>query len=110
MTSIRNRVQLMGYVGTDPGVHEYQEGKKLVKLNLATHEYYTDAKGEKQSVTHWHVIIFWDDLAEEVADQLRKGMHVLIEGKLIHNQFTDQQGQKRHSIEVRGNSFYVLAP
>ena len=54
MSSLRNKVQLIGNLGNDPEILNLDGGKKLAKLSLATNESYTNQKGEKVTNTDWH--------------------------------------------------------
>jgi single-strand DNA-binding protein len=47
MSTLRNKVQLIGHVGNDPEIKTFDGGKKLAKLNVATNENYKNEKGEK---------------------------------------------------------------
>ena len=47
MMTIRNRVQLIGNLGGAPEVKSLDGGNKLAKFSIATHDYYTNKKGEK---------------------------------------------------------------
>lgn len=51
MSTLRNKVQLIGNVGGEPTITNLESGKKVVRLSLATNEHYKDAKGEKQTDT-----------------------------------------------------------
>ncbi|WP_126971245.1 single-stranded DNA-binding protein [Gynurincola endophyticus] len=108
MANFRNRVQIVGHLGNDPEQHEYREGKKLTKVSIATNEYYIQANGEKQTDTQWHTVVFWDELGNEAAEQLRKGMLVAVEGKLMYHQYVDAQGVKRYGTDIRASHFLAV--
>ncbi len=57
MNNLRNRVQLIGNLGTDPEIKIFDSGKKKVKLSLATSDSYKNANGDKVDQTQWHNII-----------------------------------------------------
>ena len=40
MNNLRNRVQIIGHLGTDPELVNFDEGKKLAKFRIATNDYY----------------------------------------------------------------------
>ena len=108
MANYRNRVQLAGHLGADPELNEYREGKMVTKFSIATNEYFVLANGEKQTDTQWHTIVLWDELAKEAAEQLKKGMMVSVEGKLVHHQYTDSQGVKKYSTDIRASHFLPI--
>ncbi|NMM48777.1 single-stranded DNA-binding protein [Marinigracilibium pacificum] len=108
MNSIRNRVQLIGNLGTDPEMKEFDSGNKMTTLSLATSESYLNAKGERVNDTQWHRIVLWGKLAEIAGKYLSKGREVVIEGKLIHRSYEDQQGNKRFISEVVAQDLLML--
>ena len=57
MSTLRNKVQLIGNLGNNPEVITLESGKKLAKFSLATNEVYKDSNGEKQTNTEWHNIV-----------------------------------------------------
>ena len=43
----------------------------------------------------------WRDMADHVSQTLHKGMRVIAQGRLEQNEYTDQQGDKRTSIQMQ---------
>jgi single-strand DNA-binding protein len=108
MNDIKNKVQLIGYLGQDPDIKTIGDGKKVAHLSLATNENYKNAKGEKITETQWHNIVAWGKLADIAGKYLLKGTEVAIEGKLINRNYTDKQGVKRYVTEVQANELLIL--
>lgn len=104
-----NRVILIGNLGKDPEVRHLENGAKVAKFTLATHENYRDKSGEWQKQTEWHDIIVWRELAERAEAILKRGMPVYVEGKLTHRTWQDQDGNNRKTTEVVANYFRSLA-
>ena len=104
---IRNRVQLMGNLGKDPELREFDGGKKRARFSLATNERFAYGDGQFKDDTQWHGVVAWGRLAEEVA-QLRKGARITMEGRLVHGSYEAKDGQKRYFTEVVMNSFSVV--
>ncbi|MDN3675506.1 single-stranded DNA-binding protein [Flavobacterium branchiarum] len=100
MSSLRNKVQLVGNVGNDPEVREFEGGKKLVNLVIATNDRFTNDKGEKVEQTEWHRLVAWGKTAEIIERYVVKGKEVAIEGKLTHRSYDDKNGEKRFITEV----------
>ena len=46
MSTIRNKVQLIGNVGNTPEITNLDPSKKVARLSLATNDYYRNQKGE----------------------------------------------------------------
>ena len=100
MSTLRNKVQLIGHVGNDPEIKTFDGGKKLAKLNVATNESYKSDKGEKVEETQWHSLIAWGKTADIIEKYVVKGKEIAIEGKLTHRSYEDKNGEKRYVTEV----------
>jgi len=100
MSTLRNKVQLIGHVGNDPEIKTFDGGKKLAKLNVATNQSYKNEKGEKVEETQWHSLIAWGKTADIIENYVVKGKEIAIEGKLTHRSYEDKNGEKRYITEV----------
>ncbi|MES2645656.1 MAG: single-stranded DNA-binding protein [Bacteroidota bacterium] len=109
MNAIKNKVQLIGNLGANPEVKILEGGKKMARLNMATSETYTNAKGEKVTETNWHNVVAWGKTAEIAEKLLFKGTEVAIEGKLVTRNYTDKEGIKKYITEVVANELLVLS-
>lgn len=101
MNTLRNKVQLIGNLGAAPEMKSFDGNKKMARLNIATNESYTNAKGEKVKDTQWHNVVLWGKQAEFAEKYLTKGSEVLIEGKLVNRNYTDKDGVKKYVTEVQ---------
>jgi len=108
MSTLRNKVQLIGNLGNNPEIITLESGKKLAKFSLATNEYYKDAKGEKQTQTEWHNLIAWGKTAEIAEMFLDKGKEIAIKGKLTYNNYEDKDGNKRYKTEIVVNEILMF--
>jgi len=101
MNALKNRVQLIGNLGMNPEVRTTESGKKMARVSIATNESYKNAKGEWIKETQWHNLVAWGKTAEVIERKLQKGCEVMIEGKLVHREYTDKTGVKRNVTEVQ---------
>lgn len=108
MNTLRNRVQLIGNLGTTPEVKNFEGGKKMVRLVIATNETFKNQKGEKVTETTWHNVTAWGSQAEFAAKYLEKGTEIAIEGKLKNNNYTDKDGVKRYVTDIVVNEFTMI--
>ena len=108
MSSIKNKVQLIGNLGGDPEIINMEGGSKLAKFTIATNEKWKDSKGEVQEETQWHNIVAWGKTAEIVENYLVKGKEVAIDGKLTHRSYETDKGEKRYITEVRADEILML--
>jgi len=96
-----NKVIVLGRLGRDPEVRNFQNGGKVVNLRLATSERYKDREGAQQERTEWHSVAIFNERLGEVAEKyLRKGSEVYIEGQLETRKWTDQAGAERYTTEI----------
>jgi single-strand DNA-binding protein len=108
MNAMKNKVQLIGYVGQDPEVKNLDGGKKLANITIATNDYYINDKGEKVEQTEWHRLTAWGKVAEIIEKYVTKGKEVAVEGKLTHRSYEDKEGNKRYITEVVINDLLLL--
>lgn len=78
-----NYFMLMGRLVKDPEVKELPEGKRVMNLRLAVNRSFQNTKGEYD--TDFFTIVFWDYLIEYAQENLKKGLPVLIKGRLNTN-------------------------
>jgi single-strand DNA-binding protein len=103
-----NKVILIGNLGKDPEVRRLENGAVVAKFSVATNESYKDKDGEWQTLTEWHDVVVWRNLAERAERDLKKGKMVYIEGKLTHRKYQDKEGNDRYITEVAANTFRLL--
>ncbi len=103
-----NRVILTGYLGKDPEVQP-AGATSITKFSVAVTDRWKDGSGEKQERTNWLNIVVWNGNGENVAQYLKKGSHVLIEGSLRVSEWDDKEsGQKRWKTEVHASQVIFL--
>jgi single-strand DNA-binding protein len=103
-----NRVIISGYLGKDPEVQP-AGATTVTKFSVAVTDRWKDGSGEKQERTNWINIVVWNGNGENVAQYLKKGSHVLIEGSLRVSEWDDKEsGQKRWRTEVHASQIIFL--
>jgi len=103
-----NKVMLIGRLGKDPEVVNFDSGTKKVSFPLATGESYTNRNGEKVENTEWHNIVMWRRLAEIGEQYLKKGDPIYIEGKIRTRNYDDKDGNKRYITEIEVENLSML--
>ncbi len=103
-----NKAILVGNLGRDPELRTTPNGQSVVNFTLATSETWTDKSGERVERTEWHRIVVWGKQAEIAGEYLRKGRQVWVEGSLQTREWTDREGNKRQTTEVRAQRFQML--
>ncbi|WP_350293927.1 single-stranded DNA-binding protein [uncultured Croceitalea sp.] len=100
MSTLRNKVQLIGNLGNDSEMTILENGKKVIRFSLATNENYKNAKGEKIQSTDWHNMVAWNKTAEVIEKYAGKGKEMAIGGKLTSRSYKTKEGEKRYITEV----------
>ena len=108
MSTLRNRVQLIGHLGHDPEIKTLESGKKLARFTLATNENFKNAEGLKTEETTWHNIVAWNGSAEIASKYLTKGKEVCVEGRITYRTYTDKNGVQKGSTEIVVNELVLL--
>ncbi len=103
-----NKVILIGNLGRDPEVRYTSDGKPVANFTMATTERWNDPSGERKEKTEWHRIVVWGKQAEIAGEYLRKGRQIYVEGSLQTREWTDRDGNKRQTTEVRAQRFQML--
>ncbi len=111
MTSL-NRVMLIGRLTRDPEMRYTPSGQPVTSFSIATNRYAQGPDGDRREFTDYHNIVAWNigkrNLAELVAQYLRKGSLVYVEGRLQTRSWEGQDGQKRKTTEVVANDVQFL--
>jgi len=108
MSTLRNKVQLIGNVGNEPEILDLESGKKVAKFTMATNESYKNDKGEKVQSTEWHNIVAWGKLAGIIEKYVAKGKEIAVEGKLTSRSYETKEGEKRYVTEIVADEILLL--
>jgi len=104
-----NKVILVGNLGNDPDVRYTASGAAVSNISVATTASWKDKEsGEQQEKTEWHRVVFFGRLAEIVAEYLKKGSQVYIEGRLQTQKWQDKEGHDRYTTEIVANEMQML--
>ncbi len=103
-----NRVTLVGNLGRDPEVQNFENGVKKATFTLATTEAYKGKDGERTSHTEWHNIVLWRGLADVAERFLKKGGTIYLEGRIRKREYEDKEGQKKFIYEILGDNMTML--
>jgi single-strand DNA-binding protein len=98
-----NRITLVGNLTRDPEIRYVGSGAAVTKFSLAI-----NTRSKQQEETMYVDIVAWDKLAETCNTYLKKGMSVLIDGRLSIRSYDTKEGEKRKATEVVANTMQML--
>lgn len=91
-----NCVTLMGRLTADPVLKVTPAGKDVCSFSIAVDK---TVKGERKA--DFIPIVVWGSSAKFVCDYFRKGSMIAIQGSIQTGTYTDNEGYKRNTFEVR---------
>jgi single-strand DNA-binding protein len=103
----KNKIDLIGFVGTDPETHQTKEGTPVTRFSLATTERWKDKDEQLQQHTEWHRIVFFGVPATQLGEFVRKGSLLEVEGS-VRSRSYEKDGVTRTAYEVRGTEYRLL--
>ena len=94
-------VTLSGNLAEDPALRYTGSGKAVASLTVLENHRKRDEQGNwvDGTPTRWRVTA-WEQIAENVASNLVKGMRVVVHGRSETRSWQDQQGETRYSLDV----------
>tara|TARA_Y100000310_G_C20699497_1_gene828389 strand:+ start:3666 stop:4076 length:411 start_codon:yes stop_codon:yes gene_type:complete len=102
-----NKVVLMGRLTRDPEMHSIPSGTNVTEIGLAINTTY-HVGDEKRTETCFIDCNVFGRRAEVINDNFRTGRPILIEGRLIFNEWEKDDGTKGRKHRVRIESFEFL--
>ena len=84
----------------DPELRSLPSGQAVTNFSVATNRVWKDKEGNKQESSEFHNIVTFARQAELVAQYLKKGSSVLIEGRLQTRSWDGEDGKKRYRTEI----------
>lgn len=102
-----NKVILVGNVGKDPEIRNFDSGNTNASFPLATSEVYKNKDGERVKTTEWHNIVVWGGLTKVVDSYINKGSQLYIEGKINTRKY-EKNGETKYITEIRALELRML--
>jgi single-strand DNA-binding protein len=95
-----NKVFLIGNLTRDPEMKALPSGIKVVNFGLATNRTFKDKDGNRQESVEFHNVVVFGRTAENVAQYMKKGSQVYVEGRLQTRSWEGKDGEKKYRTEV----------
>lgn len=98
---------IVGHVGRDPELRYTQSGVAVTDFSIATNEVWGSGD-DRQEKTTWFRVTCWRGLAETVAQYVKKGKPILVEGTVDATAWTDDSGNPRAQLEITARTVKFL--
>ena len=96
-----NKVILYGNLTRDPELKALPSGSQVAEFSIATNRTYKDKDGSKKEEVDFHNIVSFGKQAEVIAQYLKKGRPIFIEGRIRTRSWESKDGTgKRYKTEI----------
>lgn len=94
-----NKSIIIGNITKDVELKALPSGSKVVNFSVATNRtWYNEAK-EKQEAVEYHNVVAFGKQAETIAQYMKKGSQILVEGRLQTRSW-ETDGSKKYRTEI----------
>ena len=102
-----NRAEISGYVGIEPRITTFEDGRQVLRIAVATDEAYRDRSGEWKQETTWHTVVAWSGKEMPNFAEIKKGQRVSIQGRIRNKTFEGKDGQTKFVSEILAYSLKI---
>jgi single-strand DNA-binding protein len=96
-----NKAMLIGNLTRDPELRSLPSGVKVCSFSIATNRVWKDQNGGRQESTDYHNVVVFGRQAETVAQYMKKGNSLLVEGRMQTRSWDDKNsGEKKYRTEI----------
>ena len=96
-----NKAILIGNLTRDPELRSLPSGIKVCTFSLATNRVWKDKNGARQESADYHNVVVFGRQAETVAQYMKKGSSILVEGRMQTRSWEDKtSGEKKYRTEI----------
>jgi len=96
-----NKAIVIGNLTRDPELRSLPSGIKVCSFSLATNRVWKDKNGVKQESADYHNVVVFGRQAETVAQYMKKGSSMLVEGRMQTRSWDDKtSGEKKYRTEI----------
>jgi len=103
-----NKAIIVGRLTRDPEVRTTPQGVSVTNFGVATNFVYKNQEGQKVEQVEFHNVVAWRKLAEIVAQYMKKGRRVMVEGRLQTRNWEANDGTKRQRTEIVADNVIFL--
>lgn len=96
-----------GNIGQDAVIKDINS-KKVLEFSMCHTRKYLNAKGVKEEASTWIKISKWYDKDIKIAEYLKKGTKVLVEGMPSTSAWITDDGELNHQLRINAHSIEIL--
>ena len=101
-----NKVILLGNLTRDPELRYTPQGSAVCEFALALNSVYTNKQtGQKVEEVSYIDLVAWGKTGETIAEYMKKGRQIMVEGRLKQDRWEAQDGKKMSKVRVTVESF-----
>jgi single-strand DNA-binding protein len=101
-----NKALLYGNLTRDPELKALPSGGQVANFGIATNRTFKDKAGAKQETTEFHNVVAFGRTAEVIAQYMKKGRPIYIEGRIQTRSWDDKEsGKKNYRTEIVVDTF-----
>ncbi len=101
-----NKVFLYGNLTRDPELKALPSGSQVANFGIATNRTFKDKTGARQEATEFHNIVTFGRTAEVIAQYMKKGRPIFVEGRIQTRSWDDKEsGKKNYRTEIVVDNF-----
>lgn len=101
-----NKVFLYGNLTRDPELKALPGGSQVANFGIATNRSFKDKSGQRQESTEFHNVVAFGRTAEVIAQYVKKGRPLFIEGRITTRSWDDKEtGKKNYRTEIIVENF-----
>jgi len=96
-----NKALIIGNLTRDPELKAIPSGIKVCSFSVATNRVWKDKNGARQEAADYHNVVVFGRQAETVAQYMKKGSQVMVEGRMQTRSWDDAgTGTKKYRTEI----------
>jgi single-strand DNA-binding protein len=103
-----NQAEVIGNVTRDPEIRQIPSGESVATFGVATNFTWKDRSGADQEKTEFHNIVAWGELGRALADGVKKGRKVYVNGRMQTRSWETPDGQKKYATEIIADKVLAL--
>lgn len=104
----QNKMFIVGRLTDDPEVRVLPSGSSVTSFGIANNNSYKNKAGEISEQVLFLRCEAWSGSGEAISKYFKKGDLIQLEGRLVSDQWTDKEGNKKSAIKMVVMGWYFV--